>query len=179
MCSKEDIRKSIRQKKKLLSSEDKLQAAELVFKQLFQLEQWKKANRVLVYHSLPDELQTIEYLDKMLSKELFLPKVDGDTLKIVAYDKSRLITGAYNILEPDDNNYFPVEDIELIIIPGVAFDKQKNRLGRGKGYYDKLLSNTNALKIGICYDFQIIDEIPTNSHDIKMDIVIAPNCVII
>ena len=139
MCSKEEIRKSIRQKKKLLSSEDKLQASELVFKQLFQLEQWKKANRVLSYHSLPDELQTIEYLDKMLSKELFLPKVDGDTLKIVAYDKSRLITGAYNILEPDDDNYFPVEDIELIIIPGVAFDKQKNRLGRGKGYYDKLL----------------------------------------
>lgn len=179
MCSKEDIRKSIRQKKKLLSSEDKLQAAELVFKQLFQLEQWEKANRVLVYHSLPDELQTIEYLDKMLSKELFLPKVDGDTLKIVAYDKSRLITGAYNILEPDDNNYFPVEDIELIIIPGVAFDKQKNRLGRGKGYYDKLLSNTDAFKIGICYDFQLVDEISTDAHDIKMDIVIAPNCVII
>lgn len=179
MCSKEDIRKSIRQKKKLLSSEDKLQASELVFKQLFQLEQWKKANRVLSYHSLPDELQTIEYLDKMLLKELFLPKVDGDTLKIVAYDKSRLITGAYNILEPDDNNYFPVEDIELIIIPGVAFDKQKNRLGRGKGYYDKLLSNTEAFKIGICYDFQLVDEISTDAHDIKMDIVIAPNCVII
>jgi 5-formyltetrahydrofolate cyclo-ligase len=179
MCSKEDIRKSIRQKKKLLSSEDKLQASELVFKQLFQLEQWKQANRVLSYHSLPDELQTIEYLDKMLSKELFLPKVDGDTLKIVAYDKSRLITGAYNILEPDDNNYFPVEDIELIIIPGVAFDKQKNRLGRGKGYYDKLLSNTEAFKIGICYDFQLVDEISTDAHDIKMDIVIAPNCVII
>lgn len=179
MCSKEEIRKSIRQKKKLLSSEDKLQASELVFKQLFQLEQWKKANRVLSYHSLPDELQTIEYLDKMLSKELFLPKVDGDTLKIVAYDKSRLITGAYNILEPDDNNYFPVEDIELIIIPGVAFDKQKNRLGRGKGYYDKLLSNTEAFKIGICYDFQLVDEISTDAHDIKMDIVIAPNCVII
>ena len=134
---------------------------------------------MLVYHSLPDELQTIEYLDKMLSKELFLPKVDGDTLKIVAYDKSRLITGAYNILEPDDNNYFPVEDIELIIIPGVAFDKQKNRLGRGKGYYDKLLSNTEAFKIGICYDFQLVDEISTDAHDIKMDIVIAPNCVII
>jgi 5-formyltetrahydrofolate cyclo-ligase len=115
----------------------------------------------------------------MLSKELFLPKVDGDTLKIVAYDKSRLITGAYNILEPDDNNYFPVEDIELIIIPGVAFDKQKNRLGRGKGYYDKLLSNTEAFKIGICYDFQLVDEISTDAHDIKMDIVIAPNCVII
>ena len=179
MCSKEEIRKSIRQKKKLLSSEDKLQASELVFKQLFQLEQWKKANRVLSYHSLPDELQTIEYLDKMLSKELFLPKVDGDTLKIVAYDKSRLITGAYNILEPDDDNYFPVEDIELIIIPGVAFDKQKNRLGRGKGYYDKLLSNTDAFKIGICYDFQLVDEISTDAHDIKMDIVIAPNCVII
>ena len=179
MCSKEEIRKSIRQKKKLLSSEDKLQASELVFKQLFQLEQWKKANRVLSYHSLPDELQTIEYLDKMLSKELFLPKVDGDTLKIVAYDKSRLITGAYNILEPDDDNYFPVEDIELIIIPGVAFDKQKNRLGRGKGYYDKLLSNTEAFKIGICYDFQLVDEISTDAHDIKMDIVIAPNCVII
>lgn len=179
MCSKEEIRKSIRQKKKLLSSEDKLQASELVFKQLFQLEQWKKANRVLSYHSLPDELQTIEYLDKMLSKELFLPKVDGDTLKIVAYDKSRLITGAYNILEPDDNNYFPVEDIELIIIPGVAFDKQKNRLGRGKGYYDKLLSNTDAFKIGICYDFQLVEEIPADSHDIKMDIVITPNCVII
>ena len=179
MCSKEDIRKTIVQKKKLLSNDEKLQAAELVFKQLFQLEQWEKAHRVLSYHSLPDELQTIQFLDKMISKELYLPKVDGELLRIVTYDKTCLKSGAYNIMEPDVDSYFPVEKIELIIVPGVAFDKQKNRLGRGKGYYDRLLSNTNALKIGICYDFQLVEEIPTNPHDIKMDMIITPNCVII
>ena len=67
----------------------------------------------------------------------------------------------------------------MIIVPAVAFDFNKNRLGRGKGFYDRLLSQaTNAIKIGVGYDFQIFETIPTEPHDIPMDIVITPNHVI-
>ena len=68
--------------------------------------------------------------------------------------------------------------IDWIIVPGVAFDKKLNRLGRGKGYYDKLLVQTSATKIGICYELQLFDEIPAEPHDIKMDFIITENNII-
>ena len=63
-------------------------------------------------------------------------------------------------------------------MPGVAFDRKANRLGRGKGFYDRLLAQTHALKIGICYDLQLLDEIPAEPHDIKMDIIVTENNII-
>ena len=63
--------------------------------------------------------------------------------------------------------------MELIIVPAVAYDRQGNRIGRGKGYYDRLLSRTKALRIGVAYDFQLVDEIEAEPHDIPVDIVIT------
>mgnify|MGYP001027393104 CR=1 FL=1 len=62
--------------------------------------------------------------------------------------------------------------IDLMIIPALAFDKENNRLGRGKGFYDKLLENSNTLKVGVCFPFQFLDKIPTEEFDVKMDYVI-------
>ena len=80
---------------------------------------------------------------------------------------------AFGIDEPIGNVYDNPEKIDLIVVPGVAFDKKNNRLGRGKAYYDKLLKTANTFKVGICFDFQLIDSVPVDKYDIKMDLVIS------
>lgn len=99
---------------------------------------------------------------------------------MVAYKGAdSLRTGAYGILEPisgdreSSESRTLEEEIELIVVPGVAFDRRLNRLGRGKGYYDRLLSTLQARKVGICFDFQLKDAIPTEPFDRKMDAILT------
>ena len=93
--------------------------------------------------------------------------------------KESLKTGVFGILEPsEDCEAVPESEIDLIIVPGVAFDRQLNRMGRGKGYYDRLLSTLQAPKIGICFDFQLQDTVPTESFDKKMDMIITEKEII-
>jgi len=79
---------------------------------------------------------------------------------------------SFGIPEPDGELYPFPELIDVIIVPGVAFDKQNNRLGRGKAFYDKLLKTVKSKKVGVCFDFQMIDQVPTGEFDIKMDCVV-------
>jgi hypothetical protein len=99
-------------------------------------------------------------------------------LIVSPYDPRFLKQGAFGIWEPGDTRETDPGSIDWIIVPGVAFDKKLNRLGRGKGYYDKLLVQTSATKIGICYELQLFDEIPAEPHDIKMDFIITENNII-
>ena len=91
-----------------------------------------------------------------------------------------LRVGSYGILEPriEKIRKTNVEDLELIIVPGIAFDKNGNRLGHGKGYYDRILGKTNATKIGLAFEFQIVGKIPTNENDKPVDIIITEERVI-
>ena len=79
---------------------------------------------------------------------------------------------AYSILEPIGEEFIDIDKIDVVIVPGIAFDKENNRLGRGRGYYDKLLTTANAIKVGVCFDFQFFDRIPTEEFDVKMNYVI-------
>lgn len=87
--------------------------------------------------------------------------------------------GAYGIMEPEGPAFTAYDDIDLIIIPGVAFDVKHNRLGRGKGYYDRFLQQmqqmrqTHAYKIGVCFPQQLVDSIPVTAYDIPMDEVVS------
>ena len=94
-------------------------------------------------------------------------------LEILPYDQTRLELGAFHIEEPTGENTVDPADIELIVVPAVAYDRKGNRLGRGKGFYDRLLRTTKATKIGVGYEFQLLDEIPVEPHDVGMDIVIT------
>lgn len=173
---KNTIRRKIKDMKAMLLESEKIMASEHVFKQLEQTAAFIMANNILLYHSLPDELSTHAFLRKWHTrKNFFLPRVNGVNLEILPYDESRLEFGAFHIEEPTGNNITDPDDIELIIVPGVAYDRKGNRLGRGKGFYDKLLRDSNAVTIGIVYDFQLIDEVPVESHDVGVDIVISPN----
>ena len=155
--------------------------ADMVFKAIEKMQVWKQAQHILCYWSLPDELPTHESVNRWLAegKSIYLPRVKGDDLEIVPYH------GAQSL---DDNNQFhigePVGDavdpscLELIIVPAVALDAKRNRLGRGKGYYDRLLSVTTCPTIGVACDFQLVDEVPVEPHDHPLDCVVTNDCVI-
>ena len=128
-----------------------------------------EAKTVMLYSSLPDEVQTHDFLEKWRNeKKIILPTVVGDDIIPVELTKDTDFTiGDFNILEPHNEAYHGSYD--LIIVPGVAFDKNGNRIGRGKGYYDRFLcKHLDIKRIGICFDFQFVDEVPTEDNDIKM-----------
>lgn len=136
---------------------------------------FQKAKTVLLYHSLPDEVNTHAFIERWsLQKQLLLPVVKGDELELRFYKPSdELKVGSYHIMEPEGDKLTDYSQIDLAVIPGVAFDAQGHRLGRGKGYYDRLLPQLNCFKIGICFPFQIVEEVPTDIYDVKMDEVIS------
>lgn len=176
---KEEIRLKIKAQKALLSPQEKQEAAQAAFRWLEQHAAFMMASKILMYHSLPDELSTLEFLDKWHTrKRFFLPRVNGVNLDILPYDCSTLRLGAFHIEEPEGNDTVDIDEIEMIIVPAVAYDRNGNRVGRGKGYYDRLLSTTKATKVGIAYDFQMVDEIDAEPHDVKVDIVITPRGVV-
>lgn len=176
---KEDIRIRIKAQKALLSEAEKEQAAAAAFDQLERHAAFKMARNILLYHSLPDELSTLRFIDKWHSiKNFFLPRVNGLNLEILPYHKHSLSLGAFHIEEPTGYELTDISEIELIVVPAVAYDRNGNRVGRGKGYYDRLLATTKATKVGMGYDFQIVDEIDAEPHDVKVDLIITNGGVI-
>lgn len=171
---KEEVRRRVGAQKSILSEAERADAADAVFRMLEKTAAFLMAENVLMYHSLPDELSTRRFIDRWSDrKHFFLPRVNGVDLDILPYDKTRLRLGAFHIEEPDGDDVRPVSTIDLVVVPGVGYDPQGNRVGRGKGYYDRLLSQTRATKIGVGYDFQMVDAIEAEEHDVKVDIVIT------
>lgn len=175
---KQEIRRKIKALRTMLSEEERHSAAEEVFRQLEQTAAFIMAERILMYHSLPDELSTHAFLRKWSGrKRFFLPRVNGVNLDILPYNESRLELGSFHIEEPIGDDVVDPAEIELIIVPAVAYDRSGNRLGRGKGFYDRLLSSSHATKIGVGYDFQLLDSLPAEKHDVPVDIVITQSIV--
>lgn len=137
---------------------------------------FRAAYTVLLYHSLPDEVDTHSFIKKWSGKkQILLPVVTGDELKLRIYTGPEdLATGSYGIEEPTGDLFTDYTSIDFIAVPGVAFDRNGNRLGRGKGYYDRLLPRIpSAYKVGICFPFQIVEEVPAEPFDIRMDEIIT------
>ena len=142
---------------------------------------FRAANTVLLYHSLNDEVDTHEFIQKWSNKKrILLPVVVGDDLELRIYTgpENMSICSVYGIEEPTGEAFTDYAAIDFIVVPGVAFDAKGNRLGRGKGYYDRLLAGSRATKIGVGYDFQLVNDIDTEPHDIGVDIVITQSHVI-
>lgn len=158
----------------MLDDSEKLAAAEAVFAALEKTAAFMLADNILMYHSLPDELSTLAFIDKWHDrKHFFLPRVNGVNLDILPYDRSTLRLGAFSIEEPQGDETCDINDIEMVVVPAVAYDRNGNRVGRGKGYYDRLLADTKALKVGVAYGFQLVDSIDAEPHDVRVDVVIT------
>ena len=172
---KKEIRKKIKEKKKQYSLLEKKANSKIIFEKIERLDDFMRAETILVYWSMPDEVFTHDFvLGWYHKKKILLPVVKGNELELKVFSGlENMIKGEqYGIEEPVGEPFYQFEEIDLIIVPGVAFDKKNNRLGRGKAYYDKLLKESKASKVGVCFDFQYLDEVPTDKHDIKMDTII-------
>ncbi|MDE6497451.1 MAG: 5-formyltetrahydrofolate cyclo-ligase [Muribaculaceae bacterium] len=174
--NKEDIRMRIRARKTLMNDSERQHAADDVFALLEKLAAFVMADKVLMYNSLPDELSTRSFLDKWHGlKRIYLPRVNGVDLDILPYDRTRTHLGAFRIEEPDGDDVTDVSEIDLIVVPAIAYDASGRRVGRGKGYYDRLLATAHAVKVGVAFDFQLLDDdIESEEHDINVDYVITP-----
>ena len=164
--NKTELRKLIRAQKREVTAQQLAQFSASVCRQLLASSRWKAAQTVLLYASLPDEVDTSVLLIDALKaeKRALLPVVKGDVLELKTYHEVTE-TGSFGIQEPVGEAFFNYDEIDLAIIPGMAFDVNGHRLGRGKGYYDRLLPLISAYKIGLCFPFQLVDEVPFEPHD--------------
>lgn len=170
---KHAIRVAMRRLKSEVTATQKQSEALKVFEAIELLDQFKKSNNILLYYSLPDELPTHDIVKKWAGiKNIFLPRVNGNDLYVVPLGDVLSKDDKYGIDEPTGDAVSP-SIIDLIIVPAVALDRKCQRLGRGKGFYDRLLTECNAYKIGVCLTCQLIDEVPTEKHDVPLDAVVT------
>ncbi|MDO5446753.1 MAG: 5-formyltetrahydrofolate cyclo-ligase [Prevotellaceae bacterium] len=174
---KSKLRKSIKALKDSYSDAELAALSRSIVAEIMADADVKKAKVIAAYYSLPDEVCTHQLVDKLSrqGKTVLLPAiVDGD-LELHQYQSATaMVIGEYNILEPDGSAFTALDKIDLILVPGMAFDSKGNRLGRGKGYYDRLLPKMpEAIKIGVCFPFQLLPSIPTEPHDVRMTKVIS------
>lgn len=135
-------------------------------------EHFRSARRVLLFYSLKDEVLTHDFLREVAkTKRVFLPVVRGEELFMAEYEEAQLRTGSFGIKEPLSSFYDG--DVDVAVVPGVAFSADGHRLGRGRGYYDRFLSQHPCYRIGLCFSFQCLDTIPYEEHDVLMDEVIT------
>lgn len=176
MPDKAQLRKEVREEKKKFSAEELKMKSETTIHQLRNCLRLQSARTVMLYYSLPDEVDTQNLIDELAKeKTILLPFVIDDiNMELRVYKSpSDLKPGAYSIMEPTGEIYKDYTKIDLAVIPGMAFDDQGHRLGRGKGYYDRFLKKIPFVyKIGICFDFQRKVNIPTTPQDITMNEVI-------
>ena len=165
--------------------ENKKEKSTIINNKVKEQQEYKMANIIALYKSLQSEVDTESLIrDSInLGKIVALPKVEKEELKFykIKSEKDKLIKSKFGVEEPEGNeiNYIDENYIDLIIVPGVCFDKEKNRLGFGKGYYDRFLANSKAQTIGICFEEQIVEKmLPREEHDIKIQKIITDKKII-
>ncbi|MCR5077368.1 MAG: 5-formyltetrahydrofolate cyclo-ligase [Prevotella sp.] len=176
--AKSSLRKLLRTLKATYSQQELENLSEPIISRLTAHPQLKAARTVLLYNSLPDEVSTHSLIRQLAAegKSVLLPVVISDTeMELRRYTgQDDLHESAYGILEPTGKPFTAFSEIDFALIPGMAFDAEGNRLGRGKGYYDRFLHLlSRAYKIGICFPFQLLPHIPTDEHDRKVDEVLS------
>lgn len=172
--SKKQLRRLIRERKAAMAPEQMQEEADLVFQDIEQTDIFQNAHTILLYYSLPDELPTHRVVERWATmKEVYLPRVAGKDLEIVRYDGHLDDNNSFHVPEPVG----PAVDIvpDIIIVPGMAFDTEGHRLGRGGGFYDRLLSRMHTFTIGVALNCQICHDIPCEPHDCTMHMVMTSN----
>lgn len=178
LSEKSRIREEVKRLKFKMTLEEKKHQADRVFEKIESMPEFKRASTILMYWSMPDELPTHDFIIKWSEhKTILLPVVKGDRMTVRKFTgEEDLKRGQWKTLEPASTHSYSVAD--LVIVPGVAFDKDRQRLGRGGGYYDRYFKRKHIPKWGICFSFQLFDEVPVVSFDIQMDRVITPDLIV-
>lgn len=181
MMDKKGIRKLILEKRRQLTQEEIQSKSKKIMDKLFSLNEFRKAKIVMFYVDAKNEVQTRAAITKALAtgKWVVVPKtLKGHGLEAVEIKSlNELKPGFFGIMEPEQNIGINPQEIDLVVVPGVAFDKHCARIGYGGGYYDHFLPKLKpeAKKVAVAFDIQVLDEIDPEPHDVKMDLVITEN----
>jgi 5-formyltetrahydrofolate cyclo-ligase len=141
------------------------------------LSAYKNAQKVFCYYSVGGEVDTLALIERMRSdgKTVCLPAILGSGI-MEARRMDRLVAGLYGIPSPE-GPIVPPEEIDLIVVPGLAFDRLCHRLGRGGGYYDRYLPKCRGVTVGLAYEFQMADSLPLEAHDAQLDFVATESAI--
>jgi len=172
---KKALRQLVKERKAAFSEYQLKSFSSVIFEKVELKSSFQYASTILCYWSIEGEVFTHDFINKWyLRKNILLPVIEGSTLVLKKFngEKRMVINNPYKIPEPDGPAYTDLDKIDIAIIPGIAFDMENNRLGRGKAFYDKLLTHLSAIRIGVCFQFQLFENIAVNEKDIKMDLVI-------
>jgi 5-formyltetrahydrofolate cyclo-ligase len=194
ITQKEELRQSVRSARVALT--DRAERSQRILDQLESSEPWRKCRAPLVYLSGGSEVITWPLVEKVLKeheqtagckRKLIVPWCDGEELRLFWLQSlDELSAGSFGIREPraemrsqPDRCGNPAE-IDLVVLPGLAFDEQGRRLGQGRGYFDRLLMEMNpqAIKVGLAFEVQMVEEVPVEKHDLPVDLVITESRMI-
>ena len=176
MESKKEVRKRVKSLVKAMASDTRAVEASAVAEQLLHHPKVQSAATIALFASLPDEIDTTQLIEALATKtSVVLPRLLGDEMDFYPYSANAMHSGAMGILEPDGDVPVAPQDIDVMILPGLAFTPDGLRLGRGKGYYDKYMSRERyrAYTIGICHIVQLLDTLPVEPHDKCLDEVVT------
>ena len=176
--TKKELRELIRGRKKQHTTEQLQSYSQSIEHSLLErIAREENCHTILLYHSLPDEVNTHDLIQTLYAQgyTVLLPSVVGNDLALHVYEGEQVMnTGSsFGIQESQGALFTDYSKIDLAVIPGMAFTEQGDRLGRGKGFYDRLLPQLHCPLIGIAFPFQILPSIPTEPHDIQMTEVIS------
>jgi len=175
------LRKKIQQIRDCLSEKERIAASEKIADRFFKTKEYRNAKNIFIFYPFRSEIDTTIIIKKAVSdgKRIILPKVAGEKLKLFFIDKAskQLKPGAYGIMEPceDKCKQAKISQINLAVIPGICFDRNCNRLGYGRGFYDKIIPQlpVKTKRIALCFHIQMIKKVPVERHDSKVDKIIT------
>lgn len=180
---KDELRNQMRQKRRALTGAELAGNSEKITLNLFKLKCIQTAKTVCSFLSAFKEPDTMPIIQKLLScgQAVCVPVTDEENVTLslsYIHNVSDLKKGAYGIWEPSSTEEANCGDIDVMLVPGLAFGRDGARLGFGKGYYDRLLANSRSIKIGLCHSFQLFNTIPSDAHDVPMDYIITEKEII-
>ena len=175
---KQSLRVEVRSRLRLIASEAQETQSKRACETFLAQDIYAHAQSILLYMPLKNEVDVRLIMERATAdgKQVALPRFDPDTAAYCAYfvGEEPLVAGPFDILEPTKSNPAPVNRLDLIVAPGLAFDARGRRLGRGKGFYDRLLAAAKGVKCGVCFDEQLLPDIPVEPHDVLLDFLATP-----
>jgi 5-formyltetrahydrofolate cyclo-ligase len=182
---KADLRQLMRAKRDQIPAPIIYKACQAIYERVVAWSVFQAAQCVACYVSVQNEVDTRRFIEYALGvgKQVCVPVTQGRGVmgfqEILSLDN--LQSARFGLLEPERDVGLMVEpdDLDLVIVPGVAFDRRGNRLGFGGGYYDRFFERCNATRVGLAYAFQVVDDIPAEDHDVKIDWLVTEDEVIL
>jgi len=186
MRTKDEIRAAIQEKRGALDASWVNDNSGLMGRQVADLIEFRKASIVAAYVAMQGEVRTDAVIEQCWqeNKRVCVPAYRAETnhYDFVRLDRdARMVAGPARILEPEEKQWIPVGEVDLVLVPGVAFDSLGGRVGHGGGHYDRILGQARSgmpFTVGLAFEFQIFDRVPTDESDVRMDVVVTEKRVI-